>query len=81
VKDALYLISEAAPETAVLVINLGHEKVYHFADALLARGVPFIFASGYSSDAVPEQYKHIPRRPKPVQAIVVTKLLAERLAL
>jgi CheY-like chemotaxis protein len=81
VKDALYLISEAAPQTAVLDIDLGHEKVYPLADVLLARGVPFIFATGYSSDALPAQYRYIPRCQKPVQAVTVAKLLTERLAL
>jgi ActR/RegA family two-component response regulator len=80
VKDALRVTSEAEPETAVLDLNLGNEKVYPFADALIARGVPFIFATGYSSDALPDGYRHIPRSEKPVQPLVVAKLLARQLA-
>jgi CheY-like chemotaxis protein len=76
VEYALRLISEAGPETAVLDINLGNEKVYPVADALVARRVPFMFATGYSGEAVPDRHKHIPRLEKPVQAQMVAKLLA-----
>jgi CheY-like chemotaxis protein len=79
VDDALHVISGAEPETAVLDINLGQEKVYPLADALLARGVPFIFATGYSGDVLPARYEHIPRCQKPVQAVLVAKLLAQQL--
>ncbi len=80
VKDALHFISEAEPATAVLDINLREEKVYPLADALVARQVPFIFATGYSSEVLPARYENIPRCQKPVQAAMVAKLLAERLA-
>ncbi|HTK36390.1 MAG TPA: response regulator [Caulobacteraceae bacterium] len=61
---------------AVLDINLGGEKVYPVADALLARGVPFIFASGYGAGSVALRYAHAPVLAKPYQP----KALEERLA-
>jgi CheY-like chemotaxis protein len=77
--DALQLVSKSEPRIAVLDINLGQDQVYPFADALQARGVPFIFVTGYSGSVIPDNYRHIPRCQKPVQAVVVARLLAQQL--
>jgi DNA-binding response OmpR family regulator len=47
VSDALTYIDEDVPDAAILDVNLGGEEVYPVARALRARGVPFIFATGY----------------------------------
>ena len=52
-------------DLALLDINLGGEMIFPVADELLARKVPFIFLSGYSSGAVPESYRGFPRLEKP----------------
>jgi DNA-binding response OmpR family regulator len=52
-------------DVALLDINLGGEMIYPVVDALLARKVPFIFLSGYSTGAVPEGYRAFPRLEKP----------------
>ena len=81
VKDALRQISsDGAPDAAVLDINLGQEKAYPIADALLARRIPFIFTTGYSGDALPVQYGKIPRCQKPVQMAAVARLLVQGLS-
>jgi len=51
---------------AVLDINLQGDLVYAVVDALQARGVPVIFASGYDRAAIPERYADIPFCEKPV---------------
>jgi CheY-like chemotaxis protein len=79
VKGALDLIFEADPNLAVLDVNLRQENVYPLADALRARGVPFIFTTGYSSDVIPERFQQIPRCQKPVQAAMVARLLTQQL--
>jgi len=67
VDDALDLIEETERiDGAVLDVNLRGEMGYPVADALLARGVPFVFATGYDKGAVPPQYAHITRCEKPV---------------
>jgi CheY-like chemotaxis protein len=50
---------------AVLDINLQGRKVYPVADALIARGIPFVFATGYDSSVIPERYQNVPRIDKP----------------
>ncbi len=67
VDDALDLIEETERiDGAVLDVNLRGEMVYPVADALLARGVPFVFATGYDKGSVPAPYAHITRCEKPV---------------
>jgi CheY-like chemotaxis protein len=51
---------------AVLDINLRHERVYPVADVLRARGVPFVFTTGYDASVVPSLYMDVPRCEKPV---------------
>lgn len=41
---------------AVLDVNLRGELVYPVADALAARGVPFVFATGYDQTVIPERF-------------------------
>ena len=67
VADALDLIDAERLDGAVLDINLRGDLVFPVADALTAQGVPFIFASGYGSAAIPERYAAIARCEKPVE--------------
>ncbi len=53
-------------DAAVLDVNLGDEAVYPVADALASRDVPFVFASGYERDALPERYRMFRVCSKPV---------------
>lgn len=67
VQEALDLIA-ASPEidVAVLDINLHDEMVYPVADALRARGVPFVFATGYERTMIPARYADVALCTKPV---------------
>jgi CheY-like chemotaxis protein len=48
VGEALSQLEETASlDAAILDVNLGGEKVFPVADALLSRGVPFMFCTGY----------------------------------
>ncbi|MGH1570535.1 response regulator [Methylobacterium sp. P31] len=68
VRAALDLLQgDVAPEIAVLDVNLGGEMVYPVADALAARGVPFLFTTGYDQAALPERYAAVRRLEKPIE--------------
>lgn len=56
-----------APEAALLDVNLAGEMVYPVADRLTARGVPFLFITGYDQSAVPERYAGVRRLEKPFE--------------
>ncbi|QUD90881.1 response regulator [Phenylobacterium montanum] len=54
-----------ALDGAVLDINLGGEQVYPVAERLKARGVPFIFSTGYGRAGQAPSFAHIPTLNKP----------------
>jgi len=66
VRDAMALVEgQDALSAAVLDVNLRNERVYPVADALLARGVPIVFATGYEELLLQRPYLGIPRCSKP----------------
>jgi CheY-like chemotaxis protein len=76
VAEALELLrSGPAPYVAILDINLGGEMAYPVADALRARDIPFIFATGYEAQAIPKAYADVPRAEKPVEVRQATAKL------
>ncbi|MBV8978612.1 MAG: response regulator [Alphaproteobacteria bacterium] len=52
-------------DLALLDINMGGEMAYPLADDFAAKGVPFIFLSGYDADSLPERYRDAQRIAKP----------------
>ena len=68
VDDALRLVAATDRlDAAVLDVNLRGAMVYPVADALTARGVPFVFATGYDSTVIPPRFSGVKRCAKPVQ--------------
>ena len=47
VADALKVLSTHQIDAAMVDVNLGGEKSYPVADALIERGIPFAFSTGY----------------------------------
>jgi CheY-like chemotaxis protein len=50
---------------AILDVNLGGEKVYPVAERLEARGVRFVFCTGYGLDGIARHFAHVPTLAKP----------------
>ena len=81
VKAALDLLGgEATPDAAVLDVNLGGEMAVPVADALAARGVPFVLTTGYDQTVLPERHAAARRLEKPVEAAVTLRELERLLA-
>jgi CheY-like chemotaxis protein len=78
VEDALDLVERQGErlDAAVLDINLREERVYPVANALAARGIPFVFTTGYDAVAIPEAYASAPRCEKPVDRIQLVRWLS-----
>lgn len=69
VRQALEEIESADPAIALLDINLGDETSFAVAEQLIARGVPFLFATGYGDQAqLPPEFAHVPILQKPYTA-------------
>ncbi len=82
VREALALVERDGDrlEGAVLDINLRDERVYPVADALAARRVPFVFATGYDASVIPSAHAGVPRCEKPVDEALLARVLARQLA-
>jgi CheY-like chemotaxis protein len=66
VEQALSLLETTdGIDGALLDINLRGVRAYAVADALIARRVPFIFTTGYSTPIIPEMYRHVRVLQKP----------------
>jgi len=80
VKKALSMIESDAIDVAVLDVNLNGEMSYPIADALAARGVPFVFVTGYDKDRMEDGYRNLPVLQKPFHRKELTDTLAKLLA-
>jgi DNA-binding response OmpR family regulator len=69
------LESSAKVDGAVLDVNLQGKMVFPLADALQKRRVPFIFATGYDRDVIPERYQSVPCCEKPLDPKEVVQAL------
>jgi len=52
-------------DAAVLDVNLAGERIDPVADALCERNVPFLFVTGYGTNALPGEYIERPHLHKP----------------
>jgi DNA-binding response OmpR family regulator len=62
---ALQLAASEMLDAAILDVTVRGGKIFPVADRLLARGVPFVLASGYGDWALPEHLRDHPRLTKP----------------
>ncbi len=60
-----WIESDGQADAALLDVNLAGEKVFPVAQALRARGVPFIFATGYGDTRDP-RFGDAPNLGKPI---------------
>jgi len=65
VARALEAVARLNPKGAVLDVNLAGEKVFPVAEQLSARGIPFLFVTGYGEDGLPPEYAGRPVVEKP----------------
>jgi DNA-binding response OmpR family regulator len=73
--EALALAAATELDGAILDINLCGELVFPLADALAAKGVPYVFATGYAQESIPEPYREAPILSKPVDVQALKSLL------
>ena len=66
------LAEKAAPDGAILDVNLGGVPVFPLADTLIERGVPLIFTTGYDPDTLPERFANVPKCGKPINVARIT---------
>lgn len=83
VHEARALLHQQTPDVAILDVNLNGEWVFPIAEILLARAVPFVFATAYADDEhlFPPQMRTVPRLAKPVTPCALVTQLEQLLAM
>jgi DNA-binding response OmpR family regulator len=82
VAKALELVRDnAALDGAVLDVNLGSELCFPIAAALAARGVPFLFLTGYDSESmIPAEFRAATVLAKPIEERTLLMMVKETFA-
>ena len=76
VAEAMALLDTAAPDAAVLDLNLAGETSTPVADVLATRGVPFVVATGYGAEGLPPGHASVPVLAKPYDPDELTGTLS-----
>jgi DNA-binding response OmpR family regulator len=63
-------------DAAVLDVNLRGEMIFPVADALVARGVPLVFVTGYDTQSLPDRFANTIQLEKPLKSQKVAAALA-----
>jgi CheY-like chemotaxis protein len=77
VPQALELIADDSLviQAAILDVNLAGQPSFPLAEALAAKGVPFVFATGYGAGGLPEAWRDRPTLQKPFSHDDVGRML------
>jgi CheY-like chemotaxis protein len=67
IDEALEATKSADFDLAILDVNLDGQPISPVVEALVARGTPFVFATGYGERGLPEPYRDRPMLKKPFQ--------------
>ena len=75
ISEALKLAQNADFDFAILDVNVNGKVISPVADLLKARNRPFIFATGYGSSGLPEEYRDRPALQKPFQLDTLARMI------
>jgi len=77
--EAIKLAQSADFDLAILDVNVNGKMISPVADLIKARQRPFIFATGYGSSGLPEEYRDRPALQKPFQIETLAQAIASAL--
>jgi CheY-like chemotaxis protein len=80
IDEALDTAKTAEFDLAILDVNVNGHSIGPVADAIAARGIPFVFATGYGERGLPEAYRDRPALKKPFQVDGLDQTLRSALA-
>jgi len=75
IEEALALAQQAEFDVALLDVDLNGKPITPVVEILIARGLPFVFASGYGPSGVPEAYRAHLTLQKPFQVEALAQAL------
>lgn len=76
VEEALRLLERERPDAVVLDLNLAGETSTPVADALAARGIPYVIATGYGAAGLPDGHRGATVLAKPYDPSDLTAVLS-----
>lgn len=74
VADACRALQHHHVDAAILDVNLDGEMVYSLAELLIARKIPFVFATGYGAESIESRFEHIPVLQKPIEKDMLSRI-------
>lgn len=78
VEDALTLLDRGEHiDAGILDVDLRGQTTEPIADVLVVRGVPFVFASGYSREMLPGPHRSAPLCSKPIDPQQLANAVAQ----
>ena len=77
---ALQLVATTSFDIAILDVNVNGRTIVPVAEALIARKLPFVFATGYGSHGLPEQFANTPTLQKPFQMETLATTIEDTLS-
>jgi CheY-like chemotaxis protein len=77
IDDAVKVAKTGNFDVAILDVNLNGQTVGPVAEILEARGVPFVFATGYGERGLPERFSKRPTLQKPFQQENLGRILSQ----
>ena len=74
--EAMRAVETRWIDRAVLDVNLEGEMSFPIADRLEAAAIPYVIATGYSAEALPERFRGKPRLEKPFRPETLAGMMA-----
>ena len=75
ITEAMRLAQATEFDIAILDVNVNGKVISPVAELIKARNRPFIFATGYGSQGLPEEYRDRPALQKPFQLESLGKMI------
>jgi CheY-like chemotaxis protein len=75
INEAIRLAQSTEFDLAILDVNVNGKVISPVAELIRARNRPFIFATGYGSSGLPEEYRDRPALQKPFQLETLARLI------
>jgi CheY-like chemotaxis protein len=79
INEAMKLARSTEFDLAILDVNVNGKVISPVAELIQARNRPFIFATGYGSSGLPEEYRDRPALQKPFQLETLARMIESAL--
>lgn len=79
IDEAVRLVQSTDFDIAILDVNVNGKLISPVAEAVRLRGLPFVFATGYGSQGLPEKFRDSPTLQKPFQMQTLKRALEDAL--